>query len=41
MTPEEVLALAERGRQAGCKEALFSLGDQTRRIFPEASEFPE
>jgi len=28
MTPEEVLALAEQGRRAGCKEALFSLGDQ-------------
>ncbi|MCU1315070.1 MAG: cofG [Candidatus Acidoferrum typicum] len=39
MTPEEVLALAELGRQAGCKEALFSLGDQPERIFPEASEF--
>src|SRR5260370_40859738 len=25
MTPEEVLALAEQGRRAGCKEALFSL----------------
>ncbi len=39
MTPEEVLALAERARQAGCKEALFSLGDQPERIFPEAREF--
>ncbi len=39
MTPDEVLALAERGRRAGCKEALFSLGDQPERIFPEASEF--
>ena len=39
MTPEEVLALAERGRLAGCKEALFSLGDQPERIFPEAREF--
>src|SRR5258708_22380049 len=39
MAPEEVLALAEQGRQAGCKEALFSLGDQPERIFPEASEF--
>src|SRR5438309_6464112 len=39
MTPEEILVLAERGRQAGCKEALFSLGDQPERIFPEASEF--
>jgi len=39
MTPEEVLALAEQGRLAGCKEALFSLGDQPERIFPEAREF--
>jgi 7,8-didemethyl-8-hydroxy-5-deazariboflavin synthase CofG subunit len=39
MTPDEVLALAERGRQTGCKEALFSLGDQPEKIFPEAREF--
>jgi 7,8-didemethyl-8-hydroxy-5-deazariboflavin synthase CofG subunit len=39
MTPEEVLALAEQGRCAGCKEALFSLGDQPERIFPEARDF--
>ncbi len=39
MTPEEVLALAEQGRAAGCKEVLFSLGDQPERIFPEAREF--
>jgi 7,8-didemethyl-8-hydroxy-5-deazariboflavin synthase CofG subunit len=39
MTPDEVLALAERARDAGCKEALFSLGDQPERIFPEAREF--
>src|SRR5712691_799524 len=39
MTPEEVLALAEQGRGAGCKEALFSLGDQPERLFPEAAEF--
>ena len=39
MTPDEVLALAEQGRSAGCKEALFSLGDQPERIFPEAREF--
>jgi FO synthase len=39
MTPEEVLALAQEGRRAGCKEALFSLGDQPERIFPEAREF--
>ena len=39
MTPDEVLALAKRGRDAGCKEALFSLGDQPERIFPEARDF--
>jgi FO synthase len=39
MTPDDVLALAEAGRRAGCKEALFSLGDQPERIFPEAKEF--
>jgi 7,8-didemethyl-8-hydroxy-5-deazariboflavin synthase CofG subunit len=39
MTPDEVLDLAERARQAGCKEALFSLGDQPEKIFPEAREF--
>jgi FO synthase len=39
MTPDEVLALADQGRRAGCKEALFSLGDQPERIFPEAREF--
>jgi FO synthase len=39
MNPDEVLALAEQGRAAGCKEALFSLGDQPERIFPEAREF--
>ena len=39
MTPDEVLALTERAREAGCKEALFSLGDQPERIFPEARDF--
>ena len=38
MTPDEVLAVAETGARAGCKEALFSLGDQPERIFPEARE---
>jgi FO synthase len=39
MSPDEVLALAERARDAGCKEALFSLGDQPERIFPDARDF--
>ena len=38
MTPDEVLAVAEAGKRAGCKEVLFSLGDQPERIFPEARE---
>jgi FO synthase len=38
MSPDEVLAVAEAGKRAGCKEALFSLGDQPERIFPEARE---
>ncbi len=39
MTPDEVLSVAARAREAGCKEALFSLGDQPERVFPEAREF--
>ena len=39
MAPDDVLAVAEAGRRAGCKEALFSLGDQPERVFPEAKEF--
>jgi FO synthase len=39
MTPDDVLAVAEAGRRAGCKEALFSLGDQPERVFPEARDF--
>jgi len=41
MSPDEVLAVAEAGRLAGCKEALFSLGDQPERVFPEAKDFLE
>jgi FO synthase len=39
MTAQEVLAVAEAGRRAGCKEALFSLGDQPETVFPEARAF--
>ncbi len=35
MTPEEVLATAQAGRRAGCKEALFSLGDKPELRYPE------
>jgi FO synthase len=39
MTPDQVLEVAEAGRRAGCKEALFSLGDQPELLFPEAKVF--
>lgn len=39
MTPEEVLAVARAGRTAGCKEALFSLGDKPERRYPEYREW--
>jgi 7,8-didemethyl-8-hydroxy-5-deazariboflavin synthase CofG subunit len=38
MTPEEVLAVARAGRAAGCKEALFSLGDKPELRYPEYRE---
>jgi len=39
MTPQDVLRVAEAGQRVGCKEALFSLGDQPETLFPEAKEF--
>src|SRR5260370_4950184 len=39
MTPDEVLAVAEAGRRAGFKEALFILGDQPELVFPATEEF--
>ena len=38
MGPEEVLAVARRGEELGCTEALFSLGDKPESIFPEMGE---
>jgi 7,8-didemethyl-8-hydroxy-5-deazariboflavin synthase CofG subunit len=35
MTPEEVLAVANAARRAGCKEALLSLGDKPEAKYPE------
>jgi FO synthase len=34
MTPDEVLAVAQAGRAAGCKEALFSLGERPELRYP-------
>ncbi len=39
MTPEEVLAVAEAGRRAGCREALFSLGERPELRYPAHREW--
>ncbi len=36
LTPEEVLWIARAGAEAGCKEALFTLGDKPEKRYPEA-----
>jgi FO synthase len=38
MTREQVLAIAEAGRSAGCKEALFTLGDKPELRYAAARE---
>jgi len=38
LTPDEVLAIAHRGRAAGCDEALFTLGDKPERRYATARE---
>ena len=38
MTPDEVLEVAQKGAELGCKEALFSLGDRPEASFPEMRE---
>jgi len=39
MSLGEVLAVAEAGRRAGCKEALFSLGDKPEARYPHYREW--
>ena len=34
MSPQDVLGIARAGARVGCKEALFSLGDQPERRYP-------
>ena len=36
MTPDEVLSVARAGKAAGCKEALFSLGEKPELRYPAA-----
>jgi len=38
LSPEEVLRIAEAGRKAGCKEALFTLGDKPELRYRAARE---
>src|ERR671911_413856 len=39
LTPEDVVAIADAGRRAGCKEALFTLGDRPEDRYPEAARW--
>jgi FO synthase len=41
LSPEEVVAVAEDGRAAGCKEALFTLGDRPEDRYPVARAWLE
>ena len=36
LTPDEVLEIARAGAEAGCKEALFTLGDKPEKRYAEA-----
>ncbi len=36
LTPEEVLEIAREGARAGCKEALFTLGDKPEKRYAQA-----
>ncbi|MEA2451811.1 MAG: synthase, partial [Actinomycetota bacterium] len=38
LTIDEVLAIARAGADAGCREALFTLGDKPERKWPEAKQ---
>ncbi|MEU1891658.1 bifunctional FO biosynthesis protein CofGH [Streptomyces pristinaespiralis] len=39
MSPDEVLEIARRGAEMGCKEALITLGDKPEDRWPEAREW--
>ena len=39
MEPDEVLGVARRGAEMGCKEALFTLGDRPEDRWPEARQW--
>ncbi|HEY0936118.1 MAG TPA: radical SAM protein, partial [Trebonia sp.] len=39
LSPDEVVDIARRGAQLGCKEALFTLGDHPEERWPAAREW--
>lgn len=39
LEPDEILDLARRGAELGCKEALFTLGDRPEDRWPEARQW--
>ena len=39
LSPDEVLDVARRGAELGCKEALFTLGDRPEARWPQAEEW--
>src|SRR6516164_7779921 len=39
LTPGEVLAIARAGREAGCHEALFTLGEKPELRYPVARDW--
>ena len=39
LEPDEILDIARRGAELGCKEALFTLGDRPEERWPEAREW--
>jgi len=39
LTPEQVLDIARAGQAAGCREALFTLGDRPEQRYPAAREW--
>ena len=39
LDPEEVLAIARRGAEAGCHEALFTLGERPEERYPLARDW--
>ncbi|MGY4711136.1 bifunctional FO biosynthesis protein CofGH [Mycolicibacterium sp. CBM1] len=39
LEPDEILDIARRGAQLGCKEALFTLGDRPEARWPEARQW--